>query len=138
MWDLVFSGSLLTHLPERFFWPTIDAIARGLSPTGIALVTLEGRRAEEIQDTAWKLIEDDRFDRIRRAYRRKGFGFADYSAPMKKLFPSQQQYGIALVAPSWVMRGLEQRSELRVLGYVERAWDEHQDVMVFGRPGAIG
>lgn len=137
-YDLVFSGSLLTHLPQKWFWPTMHAIARSLSPTGIALVTLEGRRAEEIQDTAWKLIDDKKFESIRRAYKRRGFGFADYANDMRQFFPSQENYGIALVKPSWVMAGLEQMDDVRVLAYIERAWDDHQDVVVFGRPGAIG
>lgn len=133
-WDLVFCGSLLTHLPESLFWPTIRFIVRALSPTGIALVTLEGRRAEDIQDHEWKLIDDPRFEKIRRGYHRRGFGFADYSGDMRRLFPSQSTYGIALAKPSWVMAGLEQMPDISILGYVERAWDDHQDVVVFGRP----
>jgi len=135
-WDLVFCGSLLTHLPERLFWPSIRFISRGLTPTGIAMVTLAGRRSEHLQDHCWKLIEDQRFERIRRAYRHKGFGFADYTGHVRRLFPRQERYGIALVKPSWVMSGLELMREVRILGYVERAWDDHQDLVVFGRPGA--
>jgi SAM-dependent methyltransferase len=137
-WDLVFCGSLLTHLPESLFWPAVRFIARALSPTGIAVVTLEGRRAEDIQDRAWKLIDDERFEKIRRRYRRTGFGFADYVGDMRRLFPAQSGYGVALVKPSWVMAGLEQMSEIRILGYTERAWDDHQDMVVFGRPAAVG
>lgn len=136
-WDLVFCGSLLTHLPESLFWPTVRFMVRALSPTGIAVVTLEGRRAEDIQDHLWKLIDDRRFERIRRKYHKRGFGFGDYDADMRRLFPSQSNYGVALVKPSWVMAGLEQMPEIRILGYVERAWDDHQDVVVFGRPPAI-
>ena len=136
-WDLVFCGSLLTHLPESLFWPTIRFIVRALSPTGIALVTLEGRRAEDIQDHLWKLIDDRRFEKIRRGYHKRGFGFVDYAADMRRLFPSQSNYGVAMVRPSWVMAGLEQMPDIRILGYLERAWDDHQDVVVFGRPPAI-
>lgn len=136
-WDLVFCGSLLTHLPESLFWPTIRFMVRALSPTGIAIVTLEGRRAEDIQDHLWKLIDDRRFERIRRKYRKRGFGFGNYGTDMRRLFPSQSSYGVALVKPSWVMAGLEQMPEIRILGYLERAWDDHQDMVVFGRPPAI-
>ncbi len=136
-WDLVFCGSLLTHLPEKLFWPTVRFIGRALSPTGIAIVTLEGRRAEYIQDHLWKLIDDAKFDTIRRRYKRRGFGFAAYADDTRRLFPAQQTYGIALVKPSWVMGGIEQLPDLRILGYTERAWDDHQDVVIFGRPGVV-
>jgi trans-aconitate methyltransferase len=136
-WDLVFCGSLLTHLPETLFVPTVRFMVRALSPTGIAIVTLEGRRAEEIQDHHWKLIEDKRFETIRRQYRKRGFGFANYVGA-QRLFPAQDSYGIALVKPSWVMSVLERMPDIRILGYVERVWDDNQDVVVFGRPAATG
>jgi SAM-dependent methyltransferase len=134
-WDLIFVGSLLTHLPEDLFAPTLRFLARALSPNGIALVTLEGRRAEFIQDNLWKLIEERDFKKIRRGFHRSGFGFSNYGGPTHRLFPQQDSYGIALVKPSWVMSKLEAMSEIAILGYEERAWDNHQDLLVIGKPG---
>lgn len=134
-WDLVFCGSLLTHLPENLFWPTIHFIARSLSPQGIAVVTLEGRHAEHIQDHKWKLIADDLFDVARESFHGSGFGFVDYQHDFKQRFPDQERYGVALTRPSWLMKGLETRQDIRILGFTERDWDDHQDVVVFGRPG---
>jgi hypothetical protein len=37
--------------------------------------------------------------------------------------------------PDWVLGHLRDERRIRVLGYVERGWDGHQDVLVLGRPG---
>ena len=135
-WDLVFCGSLLSHLPEKRFWPTIRFIARSLSPTGIAIVTLEGRHAEYIQDNKWKFLADELFDRARAPFHEDGFGFVDYAVDFRQQkFPDQEQYGIALTKPSWLMKGLESIYSIKILSFTEREWDDHQDVLVFGRPG---
>jgi SAM-dependent methyltransferase len=134
-WDLVFCGSLLTHLPEPLFHKAMNFIVRSLSPTGIALVTLEGRHAEWRQDNTWKFMDDDLFEAARQGFHKDGFGYSDYNPDFKATFDKQESYGIALAQPSWTMKALEHREEIRILGYWERAWDQHQDVVVFGRPG---
>jgi len=135
-WDLIFCGSLLTHLPEHLFWPTMRFIRRSLTPNGIAIVTLEGRHALHIQDHKWKFIEDSLFDVARAQYHAAGFGFVDYNPGMRaNKFPDQASYGVALVSPSWLMAGLQKLDDVRVIGFSERVWDDHQDVIVFGKPG---
>jgi len=134
-WDLIFCGSLLTHLPKHLFWPTIRFISRSLSPDGVAIVTLEGRHVMHIQDHKWKLIEDDRFNIARRQYQDEGFGFVDYTTDLRAaLFNAQDSYGVALTSPGWLMNGLAQMDNIRVLSFTERDWDDHQDVVVFGKP----
>ena len=129
--------SLLTHLPEKLFVPTVRFM-RALSRTGIAVVTVAGRRAEEIQDHHWKVIDDKRFETIRRRYRKRGFGFANYDDAQRTAFTAQDSYGIASVKPSWVMSVLEDMPDIRILGYLERAWGDNQDLVAFGRPAATG
>jgi len=33
------------------------------------------------------------------------------------------------------MNGLSKIDEIRILSFTEREWNDHQDVVVFGRPG---
>jgi len=132
--DLIFCGSLLTHLPEDNAIAALDAITRALSPTGIALVTFQGRHAEHIQRHKWKYLPDNLFAVAERRVREAGFGFVDYGGEFRKRFANETSYGVALVRPSWVMRHLERDPRVRILSYTERAWDDHQDVVVFGRP----
>lgn len=134
--DLIFCGSLLTHLPEPLFWDTINLLARSLTEEGVAVITVQGRHSDYIQAHKWKYLDDRLFDVAAEGVRQTGFGYVDYQHEFyKERFNQQQRYGVALVRPNWVLRGLEPRTDLRVLGYAERFWDDHQDVLIFGRPG---
>lgn len=134
-WDLIFCGSLLTHLPKHLFWQTMRFIARSLAPNGIAIVTLEGRHVIHIQDHKWKLIEDDLFEIARQQYHAEGFGFVDYNADFRAAsFNAQENYGVALTSPGWLMDGMAKMDDIRILNFTEREWDDHQDVIVFGKP----
>lgn len=133
--DLIFCGSLLTHLPEEGARAALDAIARALSPNGIAVVTVQGRYAEYVQKYKWKYLEDNLFAVAESQVHKGGFGFVDYRGEFRSRFSRQARYGIALVRASWIMKHLEAKPELRILSYTERGWDDHQDVLVFGKPG---
>ena len=43
-------------------------------------------------------------------------------------------YDVALTNPGWLMQGLADMDDIRILHFSERAWDDHQDVVVFGKP----
>jgi hypothetical protein len=130
---LVLCGSLLTHLPVQLFKAPKRFIIRSLL-RGIAIVTLEGRHGEHIQDYKWKMISDDVFNIARESFHTTGFSFVDYQHDFKKNFPDQQRYGIALTRPNWAIKYLEPFFDIRILGITECAWDHHQDIIVFGTP----
>ena len=135
-WDLIFCGSLLTHLPKAQFFAALRFMIRSLSPDGVAIVTLEGRHALHIQSKKWKLIGDDLFAIAKSDYDEAGFGFVDYEHDFRsKAFSRQAQYGVAIAKASWVLSHLENEYSVRVLGYSEREWDDHQDVLAFAKPG---
>jgi SAM-dependent methyltransferase len=135
--DLIFCGSLLTHLPEASFSDTINLLGRSLSDFGIAVITLQGRFSDHLQATRSNFyLPDQNYEVAAEGVRRTGFGYVDYPQNiLQGLFDKEEGYGIALIRPHWVMRLLERRTDLRLLGYVERGWDNHQDVLIFGRPG---
>ena len=135
--DLIFCGSLLTHLPKASFSDTVNLLGRSLSESGIAIITLHGRFSDHVQASNSNFyLPDQDYAVAAKSVRRTGFGYVDYPHEfLKELFNMDEGYGIALVRPHWVLRQLESRTELRLLGYVERGWDNHQDVWIFGRPG---
>lgn len=133
--DLIFCGSLLTHLPQSGVEAALRLMARSLTPQGIAVVTFQGRHSDHIQRHKWKYLDDPLYAQAERAVRGHGFGYVDYEGSFRALFAGQARYGVTLVRPHWVMHALEGREDIRILGYAERAWDDHQDVLVFGRPG---
>ena len=134
--DLIFCGSLLTHLPLNSIRQALALISRSLSDRGIAVVTFHGRHSVYIQDNKWKYVEDELFDIAKSGYEEKGFGYVDYEHDFRSnLFDKQETYGVSLSLPSWVLSELETNDEIRILGYYERFWDQHQDVVIFGKPG---
>jgi len=127
--DLIWCGSLLTHLPKREFEGALALFSRSLNPNGIAVVTLHGRHSPYIQHNKWKYLPDDRFAIAEADYQKLGFGWADYGTP--EMYYEQSNYGISLSAPSHSLKCLEADEGIRIKAYVERHWDDHQDVMVF-------
>ena len=127
--DLFWCGSLLTHLPEDRFRDLLHHVVRWLAPGGIAILTLHGRWSMHRQTaTANKYVLDEVFAPIARSVERDGFGYADYSLPAER--GGQRTYGLSVSLPSWVMHAVEPLPEIRVLDFVERGWDDHQDVLI--------
>ena len=132
--DLIFCGSLLTHLPEDLFRPALRLLSRSLSEQGIAIVTLLGRHAEHVQRHKWKYLDDELFAVAEATVPDNGFGYVDYDHAIRSNFIRQARYGIALARPHWMLKLVEEDYQMRVLGFVERGWDDHQDVLVIGKP----
>jgi len=133
--DLIFCGSLLTHLPEELCRSAMRLILRSLSDRGIAIVTLHGRHSEFIQKYRWKYIDDNLYSVVASTLGETGFGYVDYDHDSRSKFDRQARYGVTVIRPHWAMKLVEADDKTRVLGYVERGWDDHQDALVIGRPG---
>jgi SAM-dependent methyltransferase len=126
--DLVWSGSVLTHLDVPQWRALLSYVERALAPGGVAVLTTHGRRA------AWRLehVTDYGLTPQGRTlalagYRCRGFGYNDY--------PGQHGYGISISAPEWVLARVLELPALRVTGFVEAGWDGHQDAVVVTRDG---
>lgn len=133
--DLIFCGSLLTHLPLKQFNKCLTFLKRSLGPNGVAIITLEGRHTLHIQEWKWKLCPDAVFETARLAFEQTGFGFSNYSERVKETFHKNDEYGVALVSPIFYFRELYRDPQVRILNFSERKWNDHQDVLVISRPG---
>jgi len=129
-YDLIFVGSLLTHLPLSGFKSVLDFIANNLANKGIALITFEGRFSIFAQQkTNWKFVSDELFDVAYQDYLKHGFGFVDYNQ-FEEMSYKQDNYGFALSSPSFVIQQIFAHEGLRLLSYKEQAWNNHQDCCV--------
>lgn len=126
--DLIWSGSLLTHFDRDRFIAALHFFARSLTPRGIAIVTLHGRHSLYVQHHLWHYLSDKLFAIVEKDFNVSGFGYVDYE--------NQSGYGISVSAPSFVIGLIEQMPGVRILGYHERRWTDHQDVLVFARTGS--
>jgi len=120
--DLIWCGSLLTHLKEPLWLPFLSFFAEHLSEGGLLVFTTHGRLSEKwIREKIHTYaLKEKELPRLLTAYRRKGFGYAPY--------PNSPEYGITLSSPSWVLGLIQKFPNLRVVQVNEKGWSNHQDI----------
>jgi SAM-dependent methyltransferase len=128
--DLIWCGSLLTHVEAERWESFLRWFTSRLEPRGLLVFTTLGRVPGAWvgrQLTTYGLGRDGA-RKLSRAFERKGFGYVNY--------PHASSYGIALASPAWVVSQLGQIPELRIVHYAEARWDDHQDIVACVRMGA--
>ena len=120
--DLIWCGSLLTHLDApRWRW-LLSLFDAWLAPDGLLLFTTHGRLVPRRIQAGWDYgLDVESLRRLIADYQESGFGYVDY--------PNQSSYGISLARPSWTIALLDRHPRLRPLLYLEHGWDDHQDVV---------
>ena len=127
--DLIWSGSLTTHLDQRGIQALLDLFARSLAANGVALITTHGERAIQ-KLTNHELdygITDRQTEKIVAAYRATGYGFTNYPEVTAYQVSQAAQYGVSLTSPEW-MRAQFARARLREIFFNLHGWNDHQDV----------
>ncbi len=124
--DLIWSGSLLTHLSEEHCREFIRLFDSVLDVGGIMMFTTHGRRTEDwMTGGHWNYgLSANQIAELLTSYYQNGFGYVDYS-------DKNPGYGISICTPSFVLTDLLQLndSDLQLLTYHEHGWDDHQDVV---------
>lgn len=132
--DLIFVGSLVTHVGVNQYGQAIRWFIDALAPDGLLVFTTHGRRTVHLFGTTFASGE---WQESMRNYADIGFGYRPYDPAMPPDGP--QSYGTSLSAPSWVTRLVEQEPGVRILTIAEGAWANNQDVVVLRkRPIAAG
>ena len=123
--DLIWCGSLVTHLDEPRIVALMKFFQRHLLPGGLLVFTAAGERVVE-----WMLsgkfdygIANAAIPDITIQYRERGYAYTDY--------PYMPDYGISLTSPEWIRKHIEQVGKLRKVYFAEHGWDDHQDVYGF-------
>ncbi len=130
-YDLIWCGSLLTHL-ERDAWPGfLRFFEARLAPGGVAVFTVHGRHSVDSLRRGKFTYGLGDVPKILEEYDRDGFAYQGYPAHVL------QNYGISLSSPSWVMNQVLEHTSLKLMMYTERSWDNHQDVVACMRPNEV-
>ena len=122
-YDLIWSGSLLTHLSEEPYIEFLRLFARLLEPGGVFVATTHGRHVAARLRAAkhtYKLAPES-LPGVVAQYDAGGFGYADY--------PGGEGYGVSVNTPEWLMRKVSEVVGIRVAMFSEKFWDGHQDVV---------
>jgi SAM-dependent methyltransferase len=134
-YDLIWVGSLITHLPaEQTGW-FFGAMARHLTPCGRLVASLHGPSIiPRLLEIGYGLTPG-RAQEVVSQFERIGFGYHDYydSGHLYGAAITNDHYGISLTNESWVRAQLLQHG-LELVAYETRSWDDHHDVLVARLP----
>jgi SAM-dependent methyltransferase len=122
-YDLIWCGSLLTHLPRAQCAAFLDRFQRVLAVGGVVVFTLHGRSYEQtlVDGRDRSQLTAGQTAALLAEYRQTGFGYVDYT--------DGSGYGFSLAHPSFVLANLIAAPGWRLVGYHERGWDQRQDVI---------
>jgi SAM-dependent methyltransferase len=121
-YDLIWVGSVITHLPETRARRLIVRLLSQCNPGGLLVLSLHGRTAITLYESGRLVyIHPAGWERIRARLAAGGYGYADYDG--------QHDYGISVCTAAWITRLVEEMPEARTALYGERLWDNHHDVI---------
>jgi SAM-dependent methyltransferase len=122
--DLVWCGSLLTHL-DAPRWPAfLKKFREVLAPDGVCVFTTHGVGAVEYITHGRSTYGVRDPQTLLKWYRRYGFAYMPYAAG--------GDYGISMSSPAWVVGQLAKLPDTRLVMFLEKGWHNHQDVVAFG------
>jgi SAM-dependent methyltransferase len=127
--DLIWCGSLLTHLSAELCASLVRWFNSRLNLGAFLIFTVHGRWVERSLATGrYKYgLPDERVGALLKDYDHSGFGYADY--------PGQRKYGISVCSPAYVVGKLVSLPDLKLVTYHEKGWDNHQDVVCLQKQG---
>lgn len=125
--DLIWCGSLVTHLDKAGIHGLLEFFERHLLPGGLLIVTAHGDRTiQKILNREFDYgIDPGLIPSLIESYREGGFGFANYSGA--------SGYGVSLSSPSWI-RSVTENLGLSEVYFETHGWDNHQDVYGLVKP----
>ena len=130
-YDLIWIGSLFTHLSEDLTLKGLAFLSRQLSPTGIIVSTFHGRWATRMQRMI-PYTDERRWSRVLEGYYVNGFGYVDYDTPAHDFVG--ESYGVSAAKPHKLIEIIERIPGVRIFLYREKGWGNNHDVIAFGRP----
>lgn len=126
LFDLIWVGSLFTHLPAAKSAVLYDLLFQVMAPEGVLVFTSHGRhvRDRRVRGKWPYAIDASQYDAMIEEANSTGYGFVGYKG--------SAEYGISLASLAWWERTInDSASEVVILR--ERGWDRHQDVIAVKR-----
>jgi SAM-dependent methyltransferase len=125
-YDLIFVGSLLTHLKEGMFLRVLDYCIDALRPGGVLIATTAGRTVMNSRVRRAKRIGQPHFNPAK--FQNFEHMFFGDDTPSSRYGGVVYASGFAPV--SWAARQVEARNDARWLANKEAGWARAQDAMI--------
>lgn len=132
--DLIFLGSVFTHLPQSAARNLLAILLRALRDGGLLVFTTQGRAPYqrlsgldwvEVRQRPWMSygLSPAQVDTLLAAYRAQGYGYVDYAG--------QTGYGVTIAPAHWYFSAVTDLADVTQVIHSERGFDDHQDVLGF-------
>ena len=134
--DLIWVGSVFTHMDYARMRMLFDSLVASLSRNGILIMTLRGRELHQ-RDVERPAIAKNR-SKLLKEYEQEGIGYQSY----RDINPNATErydenytgdWGLSLISPAKAIE-LGLGGPARLLLYSEAAWARQQDVAAWIRP----
>jgi SAM-dependent methyltransferase len=130
-YDLLWVGSLITHLPPNQTRAFLSAMTRHMTARSRLVVSSHGPSIiPRLLDQGYGLTPDAAAAVVEQ-FQQTGFGFRDYSTGGDEygVALTNENYGISLIGEDWFREALP-GCGLQMETYWARRWDDHHDVVV--------
>jgi hypothetical protein len=124
-YDLIWCGSLITHINETAIKNLLKFFYDHLSDKGVCIFTTLGMTPAKwirTKSNTYNLYVDLQEDLLSQ-FDNNGFGYVDYQ--------HQTGYGLSLVTYDYMSNLVQNVGNYKELYYNEQRWDNHQDVYAF-------
>lgn len=123
--DLIWCGSLITHITETAAADLLGFFYRHLTDEGLCIFTTHGQLALDWieQKTKTYSLSEESQQRIVRTFHERGYGYADYV--------NETGYGISAVSRSRIVELARGIGKWEEVFFLDHGWDGLQDVYAF-------
>lgn len=124
--DLIWVGSLFTHVDRERTTRWLYYLAQQLAPHGVLVATFHGLYFREFSKTTHVGGGAD-WEKALAEFERTGYGYAEYTTV------GPGNYGVSLSRASVIMNIATAIPGTRVVSYTERGWANNHDVLILTR-----
>lgn len=123
--DLIWVGSLITHLNEDAIMGYISLFRHLLEPDGHVVFTTHGDYVvERLKNGDFHYdLNKEKIASIIAGYEEGGYGYEDY--------PTWAGYGVSATSAAWLRPRVEALGRMKFRAHLPKHWDDHQDVWCF-------
>lgn len=129
--DLIWVGSLVTHLRRDRWLATLDNLVKWTRDCGVIIFTTQGRTVSSLLARGQRNIAEN-IDKpaLLEEFARTGFAYQRYFESN-----AEEDYGLALTSPEWLMRTLQRYPDIIMRAYLEEAWGMQDVVILYKKAG---
>lgn len=129
--DLIWVGSLVTHLNQERWLRTLDCLVKWTRECGVIVLSTQGRTVSSLLARGRRNVAEN-VDKpaLLEEYARTGFAYQRYFENTP-----EEDYGLALSSPEWLLRVLQRYPDIIVRAYLEEAWGMQDVVILYKKAG---